>query len=152
MRPSPLFLVAVVLVACGPAPDKGGVPRTAGPIQGSAPGAQKAAPDEVVEFLLASAASDFRAHGPGGPLRFRDVRAGHVRSAAGEEDALICGQFLQTEKGSQAEWTPFVTLKTSGYEQYIGAQSSVWCDGSAVVWDGSGDLSSTLQGLIGSQR
>lgn len=63
---------------------------------------------------------------------------------------MLCGQFLPAEGGDKAVWTPFATIKTSGYEQWIGASS--FCQGSAVVWDKVGDLSSALQSRLDSLR
>ena len=63
---------------------------------------------------------------------------------------MLCGQFLPAEGGDKAEWTAFATIKTSGYEQYIGAQSAVFCQRSEVIWDKEGDLSSSLQAKLDS--
>lgn len=56
---------------------------------------------------------------------------------------MLCGQFLQTKKGDNSEWTTFTTIKTSGYEQYIG--DGGYCQRPSVVWDSVGDLSPSLQ-------
>jgi hypothetical protein len=37
--------------------------------------------------------------------------------------------------------TPFVTIKRSGYEQYLGAQAANLCHRPTVIWEGEGDLS-----------
>jgi hypothetical protein len=47
---------------------------------------------------------------------------------------------------------PFVTIKTSGYEQYIGAQAAGFCQDSSVTRDQLGDLSSSLQSRLDSLR
>ncbi len=58
---------------------------------------------------------------------------------------MLCGQFLPEGGPGSAEGTPFVTIKTSGYEQYVGAQAAArYCQGPSVTWD-KGDLSATLQ-------
>jgi hypothetical protein len=74
-----------------------------------------------------SAATDFHDHRPPDPVRFRDVRVGHLTDRSGQDSYRLCGQF----QGGNAAWTPFVTIKTSGYEQYIGVQASSYA---AAFW------------------
>jgi hypothetical protein len=105
-----------------------------------------------VEFLLTSAATDFHTHRPPDPVRFRDVRLGHLTTDSGEEQYLLCGQFLPAEGGADAEWTPFATIKTSDYEQWIGGQGAGYCEQLPVVWDEVGDLSASLQSRLHSLR
>jgi hypothetical protein len=71
---------------------------------------------------------------------------------SGESQYILCGQFLQAQEGGKAQWTPFATIKTSGYEQWIGAQAAGFCQGSSVIWDTVGDLSSSLQSRLDSLR
>ena len=106
----------------------------------------------VVQFLLTAAATDFHTHRPPDPVRFRDVRIGHFMTPSGEEPYMLCGQFLPAQEGGKAEWTPFATIKTSGYEQWIGAQAASFCQRSSVIWDNEGDLSSSLQSRLDSLR
>ena len=106
----------------------------------------------VVQFLLTAAASDFHNHRPPDPVRFRDVRLGHFMTPSGEEQYMLCGQFLPAQEGGKAEWTPFATIKTSGYEQWIGAQAAGFCQRSSVIWDKEGDLSTSLQSRLDSLR
>jgi hypothetical protein len=108
--------------------------------------------DSVVHFLLASAAADFHTHGPSHILQFRDVRIGHVSNPNGGKLYVLCGQFLPARDGGKAEWIPFATIKTSGYEQYIGAQVATFCKDSSIVWDKEDDLSSLLQSQLDSLR
>jgi len=112
----------------------------------------KASTGSVVEFLLTSAATDFHNHRPPDPVRFRDVRIGHVVSSSGKEQYRMCGQFLPAAEGGKAEWTSFATIKTSGYEQWLGASAADYCKGSSFVWDTEGDLSSALQSRLDSLR
>ncbi len=109
-------------------------------------------PDSVVQFLLTAAATDFHNHRPPDPSRFRDVRFGHVIAPGGERHYMLCGQFLPAQEGGNAEWTSFVTIKTSGYEQFLGRQAADFCQDSSVVWDEVGDLSSSLQSRLDSLR
>ena len=107
---------------------------------------------EVVQFLLTAAATDFHTHSRSGSVRFRDVRIGHVMSPSRAEQYMLCGQFLPSQEVGKAEWTPFATIKTSGYEQWIGTQATNFCQGSSVVWDKEDDLSSLLQSRLDSLR
>jgi hypothetical protein len=55
-------------------------------------------------------------------------------------------------KGGKPEWLPFATIKTSGYEQWIGAQAVSYCQSASVIWDKDADLSSELQKRLDSLR
>ena len=136
MRYPAALVATLVLAACGSAP----VTRADAP----------AASPAVVQFLLTSAAKDFHVHRPPGPLRFRDVRIGHVKISSGEEQYMMCGEFLPTQEAGQAEWTPFVTIKMSDYEQYIG--ETTYCQRPGTVWDAAGDLATALQSRLDSLR
>jgi hypothetical protein len=98
-----------------------------------------------VEFLLTSGATDFHTHAPPRPVRFRDVRSGFVTARDGTRQYRLCGEFLPAEGGGHAEWTPFATIKTSGYEQWLGAQAA------SITWD-KGDLSAVLQSRLDALR
>jgi hypothetical protein len=102
------------------------------------------APDSVVSFLLSAAASDFRSHRPH-PAQFRDVRVGRLRVTPGQDRYLLCGQFLPADTTGTAVWTPFATIMTSGYEQWLGTQATGYCQAPAVRWDSLADQSSALQ-------
>jgi len=144
-----LLLAVFFLAACGTAPATQSKPQAASPTQVNASEPQKTSIDPVVKFLLTSAASDFHDHGPKGPLHFRNVRIGRLMTD-GKESYRLCGEFLREE--DKAEWTPFATIKTSGYEQYIGGQATGYCQGSSFVWDTQGDLSSSLQSQLESLK
>ena len=149
------FLVLAIVtafLACSTAPSTRSESQAASPTQVRAPEREKASLDSVVESLLTAAATDFHTHRPPDPGRFRDVRVGHVMSSGGEVQYLLCGQFLPAQEGGRAEWTPFATIKTSGYEQWIGAQAAAFCQASSVTWDNEGDLSSSLQSRLDSLR
>jgi hypothetical protein len=113
-----------------------------------APKPQKAAPESVVQFLLTSAATDFHTHRPPNADGFRHVRIGYVVSPTGEDQYRLCGEFLPAQTGNNGEWTPFATIKTSGYEQWIGPQAAGYCQGPSVIWNSDGDLSSSLQSRL----
>lgn len=65
---------------------------------------------------------------------------------------MLCGQFLGARDGGSVVWTPFATIKTSGYEQWIGGQATRFCQDSSVTWDTVGDLSSSLKSGLDSLR
>src|SRR4029453_14498787 len=121
MRYLAVLFAALVLAACSTVPVTRSGSQAASPAQVLTPELQKASIDPVVQFLLTAAATDFHTHRPPDPVRFRDVRIGHVVTPTGEERYMLCGQFLPAQEGGKAEWTPFATIKTSGYEQWIGS-------------------------------
>lgn len=142
MKSPAILLGTCILAACG----AGSGARSGTP-------ARTPAADSAAEFLLTAAATDFHTHQPPDPVGFREVRMGRVRTPGGEEQYLLCGQFLPAQGGDTAEWTPFVTIKTSDYEQWIGAQSaSFHCQAPGVTWDPAGDLSASLQRRLDSLR
>ncbi len=113
---------------------------------------QAGLPDSVVQFLITSAATDFHKTLQSHPLRFREVRIGHVKAPDGKHQYLMCGEFLQADASDHENWIPFVTIKTSGYEQYTGAQALRFCSDTSVVWQQLDDLSSLLQSQFESLR
>lgn len=77
----------------------------------------KEIPDTIVQFLMTSAAKDFRNHQPPTPIDFRDIKIGYLTSTNNAKNFILCGEFLSKEN---KEWIEFATIKTEGYEQYIG--------------------------------
>jgi len=136
MRFRQVFPSLLILAACHTAPGTNSESR---------------APDSIVDFLLTSAATDFHAHRPPDPVRFRVVRIGRMTTESGAEQFMLCGEFLPESEGGTANWTPFATIKTSGYEQWIGAQAVGFCQSSGIAWDKS-DLSTSLQRRLDAQR
>lgn len=131
-------MLALVLVACS----------TTTQVTRSQSAPQTATLDAPVEFLLTSAATDFHAHRPPYPSRFRNIRIGYVATPDGTRQYMLCGAFLSSE-GGNSQWTPFVTIKTSGYEQLLG--NTDYCGRPSVVWI-DGDFSSALQSRLDSTR
>lgn len=150
MRYLAVLLATLVLAACNTAPVRRDESQAVSPTPALAPEPQKASIDSVIQFLLTAAATDFHTHRPPDPVRFREVRLGHVMTSSGEKQYMLCGQFLPAPEGGKAEWTPFATIKTSDYEQWIGATG--FCQNSSVIWDKVGDLSSSLQSRLDSLR
>jgi hypothetical protein len=139
---------AILFAACNTAP-AANTNSTANEQKPAVVAASNAVTDPV-DFLVLSAAADFREHGPDGPLQFRNVRAGYVPGTDGKDQYLLCGEFVRTEEGTKNSWTKFATIKTSDYEQYIG--DNVYCQKPNIVWDPSGDISSRLQRQFESQQ
>ena len=142
MKYLPILLSAFIFIACGTAPASNNSTLTAN-AQTPAPVATTDPAMNPVDFLLTSAATDFHEHGPKGPLQFRNVRAGHVPGPEGKDRYLLCGEFVNTQEGSKNVWTKFATIKTSGYEQYIG--DNIYCQKPNIVWNAEGDISLRLQ-------
>jgi hypothetical protein len=138
MRYRSVLFATVILAGCGKAPVTSSQSPAVNPT--------------VVEFLLTSSATDFHKHRPPDPVRFRGVRIGHVLTPSGDEQYMLCGQFLAAQQAGKAQWTPFATIKTSGYEQLIGDQAASFSQNSAVIWDKMDDLSSSLQNRLDSLR
>jgi hypothetical protein len=105
---------------------------------------QKASKDTALQFLLTPAATDFHTHHPAHTIYFRNVYIGSVITPEGEKQYMLCGQFLPARAKDNADWTPFATIKTSGYEQWLGDQAERFCKRPSIMWD-KGDLSSSLQ-------
>ncbi|RPI04918.1 MAG: hypothetical protein EHM64_08320 [Ignavibacteriae bacterium] len=152
MRYLAMFFAALILAACSKAPVTRSETPGVNTAQTLAPELQKASIDSALQFLLTTTATDFLAHRPPDPIRFRDVRFGYIITPGGEKQYMLCGQFLPAQDGDKAQWTSFATIKTSGYEQWIGGQSAGFCQNSSAVWDKVDDLSSSLQSRFDSLR
>lgn len=152
MRYLAILSAAFFLAACTAAPVKRSESRAGSPAQVPAPELQQVSLDSIVASLLAAAATDFHTHRPPDPVRFRGVRIGHVMTSRGDAQYLLCGEFLPAQEGANAEWTPFATIKTAPYEQWIGPQAAGLCQNASVIWDEVGDLSSSLQSRLDSLR
>ena len=126
--------------------------QAASPTQGLTSQEPNSSTQTPMEFLLRSAATDFHVHQPSVVERFRRVRFGHVKTPDGAKQYQLCGEFLPQEREGKAEWTAFATIKTSGFEQYLGGQAANWCQRSRFVQDRDEDLSSTLQDRLDSMR
>ena len=102
-----------------------------------------------MQFLLRASAADFHAHTPPTPTRFRGVRAGHKSQPDRTRTELLCGEFLHAQP--PGAWVPFTTIKTSGYEQWLGPQASAMCGDPCIAWVDE-DLSATLQRQLDALR
>jgi hypothetical protein len=118
--PHALSVVAVVVCASA----------AAGP-----PAPVDAATDKAtIDYLLDSAAADFRTHPPRATA-FRKVYFGQFDAEGQPPQYEICGEFQVNKPGGKHAWMHFVTIRTSGYEQYISAQPPSWCTREGMSWD-----------------
>lgn len=97
--------------------------------------------EEVVEFLLSTAASEFKTPGQVNAVAFRGVRVGYF-SDAPPGRYVLCGS-VQSSGPQKTEWTRFATIQTSPYEQWLGGVAESICGSKKVKWY-TGDLSSEL--------
>ncbi|WP_130617455.1 hypothetical protein [Dyella amyloliquefaciens] len=105
-----------------------------------------AGPSAPVQCLVDSTATDFHLHGAQGAVQFRDVRLGHVGTPGGSRQYFLCGEFSRSSSQGKAESGPFITIKTSGHETWLGEQARSMCERASNQWDKSGpELSSVLQ-------
>ena len=146
-----ILLSTILFAACGTAPATNTKPTAASPTQPPMVEPQKASIDPtIVDFLLTSAAKDFHDHSKPGPARFRNVQIGHAAGSDGKPQYTMCGEFLPKGQEDTGEWLAFTTIKTSGYEQYVGKMASSHCQ--ELTWDSVGDQSAALQGKLDALR
>lgn len=110
------LLVVLILAACGApeAPDRE---------------QEVVVPDSIVHFLINSAAMDFKAHRPPTVIDIRKARIGYITGADSVRLFVLCGEFRSQEE--PGKWTDFTTIKTSGYEHYLGRMH--YCEDATVV-------------------
>lgn len=106
--------------------------------------AQSKAPDTAAQELIGYAAADFKQHSSVLPRQFRHVKLGQLRAEDGRHRLVLCGEFL-AEDTKKPRWTPFVTIKTDPYEQWLGGQSRSFCSGPGFKLLGKQDLSAELK-------
>ena len=103
---------------------------------------KEAIPDTVVQFLITSASNDFRKHQPPTPIDIRNVKIGYLKSSNSDKTFVLCGEFLSKENN---DWENFTTIKTSGYEQYLG--KTQYCQDATMVLSDK-DLSLELKSKL----
>jgi hypothetical protein len=144
MRHIASVISILVLIVC----NANSIPRSQTevlpPVQATSQEQQKESKDTPSQFLLTTAATDFHTHNQSHTIYFRKVHIGYVMTREGEKQYMLCGQFLEKGAKDRANWAPFATIKTSGYEQWLGDQAASFCKRPSIVWD-KGDLSSSLQ-------
>jgi hypothetical protein len=100
------------------------------------------------QYLVRACAADVRKQYPEKEIEFNTSFSGYKSLPSGEKQDFLCGQFRVQERGQWGEWIPFATIKTSGYEQWQGAQASTFCKDEAIVWNSLDDISSSLQTML----
>lgn len=149
-----ILVAAFAFAACGTAPAKNANTQPANTASATTSEQKKSPVDPtIVEFLLTSAVTDFQQHPPGDLAHFRNVRIGHVPATTdGKPQYRMCGEYSLVGHETEGEWTGFATLKTSGYEQYIGSLPLSYCEDKSLVWDDGPDLSAQLQSRFDSLK
>jgi len=95
--------------------------------------------------LIAYAAADFKMSGDA-PNRFRHVRLGRLAAEDGTHRMVLCGDFLSS--GTKPRWTPFATIKTSPYEQWLGGHAKSFCSAPGFKPQSKQDFSADLKRQI----
>lgn len=109
--------------------------------------------DSIIQFLINVSASDFHKAKPNTSINFRKVKLAYIVTPNNEKMYLLCGEFQTQEKNDIDKiWIPFVTIKTFGYEQWIGGQASTYCKDSKEILVKKYDLSSQLKERIETLR
>lgn len=103
-------------------------------------------PDSTIQFLITSAATDFHHHQSPKVIDFRNIKVGYTLSSGNEKIYILCGEFLSEE--AKENWLKFATIKTSGYEQYLGNQARAFCEEATMVSTGTTDLSTELKNKL----
>jgi hypothetical protein len=151
MRHLTLIFSILVITACKTTAIPESQSKASQPIQIVISEQQDVSKDIAIQFLLTASATDFRAHPPAHTISFRNVRIGHIKTPDGANQYMLCGEFLPAQADGKSEWTPFATIKTLGYEQWLGDQALGLCQRRSIIW-AKGDLSSSLQSRFNSLK
>ncbi|VAW46199.1 hypothetical protein MNBD_GAMMA02-1160 [hydrothermal vent metagenome] len=146
-----LFLIGL-LVACNQTTLKSNDSSTTIAAKEVSFDTQDSSKDMALEFLLSVSAKDFMTHMPPEPLEFRGVKLGEIANSDGSTLFMLCGEFLVEETKGVFNWVDFATIKTDGYEQWLGAQAKGLCQQPAIVWNEEGNLSPLLQASMDTFR
>jgi hypothetical protein len=145
LLPLSIIIFTLFLTACNSISSNNNHPSKGSPDNISLAETQNASLDSIVHFLIDASAKDFHDHQPPTPVSFRNVKVQNLIGPNAENHYMICGQFLALDKQNKDEWTYFTTIKTSGYEQWIGNQSLSFCQDSKAISYKINDLSSELK-------
>lgn len=107
--------------------------------------------DSTLFYLLEASAKDFAAHQSPLPAAFRHVTVKDLPEKNGTHHYMLCGEFLSAAEGESDKWVAFATIKTSGYEQWLGGQSVGYCTEATAVQYPISDLSGELQKRLNHQ-
>jgi hypothetical protein len=139
------FLVLTIVCCNNNNSNSKKVPKTDSSINIATDENKGSIPDSILNFLLTSSANDFHSHRPPTPIDFRSLKIGYLMSESNEKSFILCGEFLSLEKNEKEEWNTFATIKTSGYEQYIGNQTISYCQQATFVLTNDANLSAELK-------
>ena len=148
--PNQILIFTLFLTSCNSTSDNSNNSSSLSPDSIHSSEMQNASLDSVVHWLLDASAKDFHDHQPPVPVGFRNVQIRYLMTPDLAKQYMICGQFLTRDKQDKDEWIPFATIKTSGYEQWIGTHSLVYCQDSKVIPYKITDLSFALKNRVDS--
>jgi len=103
------------------------------------------ADEKTIEFLLDSAAGDFRRTSKQLPSDFKNVYFGQIFHKTGVTQNILCGEFFANLEGGSGIWTDFATVQTVGYEQWLGASSGQFCKHDEAQIHSKNDLTSEIK-------
>lgn len=102
--------------------------------------ASEAVSDSLKTFLVNSTVQDFYKNKKNSIVGFRSV---FLKLYEGET-YLICGEFLTIDNVKAEKWIDFATLKTEGYELWIGGNASAYCNDAKTITTSTEDLATLL--------
>lgn len=109
-------------------------------------------PEAPLLYLWEASSADFHKQRSPSPVRFQGVRFGYIVQRDGSRMYLLSGRFLPQDAPKDGPWVPFLTLKTEGYEQWLGAMAKAHASEHKIHWLPSGDLSEALLQKLQSLR
>ena len=98
--------------------------------------------DEAVTFLIEAAATDFKTHVAPTGATFRNVHPGVMQGEENLTMTLICGEYHID--GATDRWDTFATLRTDGYENWVGGAAGTYCASPDTVLETNNDLAEVL--------
>lgn len=99
------------------------------------------------DYLLTSSATDFHTHQPPTVTDVRRVHLVTTKGSDGATQSMLCGEVLAGDGSGKSSWQPFVTIKTSKYEQWLGTQATTLCNKASASRSGP-DLSAELKARL----
>lgn len=141
-----ITILSISLPACNSKVNDEEESKTKTQIDSAKPEVNESIPDSIIQFLITSSATDFNEHKPPTVIDVRNIKVGYI-STDNEKMHLICGEYLSQEKN---EWESFTTIKTSGYEQYIG--TTTYCKDATFIKTDSEKLSEEIKNKLLEQK
>lgn len=100
--------------------------------------------DTLKTFLVNSTVQDFYKNRQNGVVGFRNV----FLKLYERETYLICGEFITIDKEKAEKWVDFATLKTEGYELWIGGNATAYCNDAKTITTSTEDLATLLNSQL----